>query len=164
MPENIADFVHNVFKFISSHRIFFSKDRHIHSCKSGLLAKLLFRLLYFSCTLNCPSSGACTLECCDGLHASVIPRSCTPGRTSQAEQVCGVEATLKFAPWSSRLGFMQCNTTSNTEMPARNLKDNSALGVDGSPAGDRLKLGGESQICLETHKQTAIISTKMNLA
>ena len=96
---------------------------------------------------------------------------CTPGRFSKAEQVCLVEARLMYTPWSSRLGAMQwvnsitihsdmCITSSATETPMRNLKNNSALGEDGSSGGDRMKLGGESKICLETHKPMAIISTR----
>ena len=38
-------------------------------------------------------------------------------------------------------------------MPIRNLRDTSTLGEDGTPAGDKMKLGGDSQIPQETHEK-----------
>ena len=50
-----------------------------------------------------------------------------------------------------------------TETPTTNVKDNSALAEDGSPAGDSMKLGGEIRINLETDKRMAIISTRTTI-
>ena len=54
-------------------------------------------------------------------------------------------------------------TSSITQTPTRNLQGNSALGEDGSPAGDRMKLGGESRICLETQEPMALVSTRTTI-
>ena len=46
-----------------------------------------------------------------------------------------------------------------TETPTRTLKENSTLGEDGSPAGDRIKHVGESRIHSETHEPIFFITT-----
>ena len=89
--------------------------------------------------------------------------SCTPSRSNQDEQACGVETRLKYASLSSRLEVMQwvnthsCKTSNVTKTPTRKLKHNSVLGQDGSPGGDRMKVEGKGRIRLETHEPMAII-------
>ena len=63
----------------------------------------------------------------------------------------------------SRLTTHWCKTSSATETPTRNLKDNSALEEEGSPAGDWIKLGGEIQIRQEIHMSMAITSTRTTI-
>ena len=95
--------------------------------------------------------------------------SCTPGRSNKTEQVCGVDSRLKYAPSSSMLGVMQfvnnpfLYTSTVTETPTENFKDISALEEDGSPAGDKMKLGCESRIRLKSHEVMAIISTRTTI-
>ena len=63
----------------------------------------------------------------------------------------------------SGLTINMCKTLSATQTPTRNLWDNSGLGEDESPAGDRMKLGGESWICLETYMPMAILLTRTTI-
>ena len=61
-------------------------------------------------------------------------------------------------PWGlcSGLPTHSCKIQGVTETPTRNLKGILALGEDWYPVGDRMKLGVESRICLETKKPMAI--------